>query len=266
MNKTYAFSDLHGEYELWKKIIEYVNPEDTLYCLGDCIDRGQHGIQIVEELKHRPNTFYIKGNHEDMAAAAIPDCIEGHFTSDLQLWYMNGGKITWKELRHMQEERQLFFSKYFAHLSLREVYINQSGQHILLDHCGFTPDQNINFWEPLWDRRHFHQKWHCKRNTPKEEEPIREKTIVVHGHTPVQCLKFEFGYYDNDKVIWTPLNKEELKEKPEIIKYCDGHKIDIDLGSVNSKRTALLDLDTLEPIYFDEDVKNESDESTISSK
>lgn len=85
-------------------------------------------------------------------------------------------------------------------------------------------------------------------------------------HTPVQYLKFEFGYYDNDKVIWTPLNKEELKEKPEIIKYCDGHKIDIDLGSVNSKRTALLDLDTLEPIYFDEDVKNESDESTISSK
>ena len=32
--------------------------------------------------------------------------------------------------------------------------------------------------------------------------------------------------------------------------YCHQHKIDLDLATFVSKRIALLDLDTLEPIYF----------------
>ena len=35
-----------------------------------------------------------------------------------------------------------------------------------------------------------------------------------------------------------------------IIPYCEGHKIDIDLGCFVSRQIALLDLDTFEPIYF----------------
>ena len=36
----------------------------------------------------------------------------------------------------------------------------------------------------------------------------------------------------------------------EIRIYCDGYKIDIDTGCFVSKQIALLDLDTLEPVYF----------------
>jgi hypothetical protein len=38
----------------------------------------------------------------------------------------------------------------------------------------------------------------------------------------------------------------------EIYKYCNGHKINIDLGSFSTHRTCLLNLDTFEPIYFEE--------------
>ena len=59
------------------------------------------------------------------------------------------------------------------------------------------------------------------------------------------------------KKIINENNGEILNEKiagvysdNEIRFYCDGHKIDIDIGCFASKQIALLDLDTFEPIYF----------------
>jgi len=53
----------------------------------------------------------------------------------------------------------------------------------------------------------------------------------VHGHTPVQYVMQDEKY-------------------EEILKYCNNHKIDIDMGTYVSNITVLLDLDTFEPIYF----------------
>ena len=41
-------------------------PEDTLYLLGDVIDRGPDGIQLLREIMHTPNMKMILGNHEYM--------------------------------------------------------------------------------------------------------------------------------------------------------------------------------------------------------
>ena len=37
---NYVMTDLHGEYELFKEMLEKINfsDEDTLYILGDCCD------------------------------------------------------------------------------------------------------------------------------------------------------------------------------------------------------------------------------------
>ena len=37
---------------------------------------------------------------------------------------------------------------------------------------------------------------------------------------------------------------------PDVLFYCNGHKIDIDLCTIVSNRIALLDLDTFEVKYF----------------
>ncbi len=39
---TYVISDIHGEYELFIKLLEKIRftSADTLYVLGDVIDRG----------------------------------------------------------------------------------------------------------------------------------------------------------------------------------------------------------------------------------
>ena len=48
----YAMSDLHGCYELYRAMLEKIRfgNDDTLYVLGDCVDRGPEGIRIVRDL------------------------------------------------------------------------------------------------------------------------------------------------------------------------------------------------------------------------
>ena len=48
------------------------------------------------------------------------------------------------------------------------------------------------------------------------------------------------------------MNSEPTPDN-EICRYCGGHKINIDLGSFKTHRACLLNLDTFEPIYFDEE-------------
>lgn len=224
---TYAISDLHGKYFLWRQIEAELKDDDVLYCLGDCIDRGPDGISIVDAIRTRPNTYYIKGNHEDMAAAALPGLIAGYFGSSAELWYGNGGEITWESLKDRPSDEQWGYVRLFEGLKTRMTYVNRGGTTILLDHAGFTPGGEVS---PLWNREHFDESWPegC------------DDTIIVHGHTPVQFLSASgkmhlFTFHRN---------------RPKIRKYCGGHKIDIDLGSYASNVAALLDLDTLRAEYF----------------
>ena len=71
MQNIYACSDLHGNYNLWKSIKNYLKNEDTLIFLGDAIDRGSDGLKILYEIMRRPNTIYLCGNHEYMMSKAI---------------------------------------------------------------------------------------------------------------------------------------------------------------------------------------------------
>ena len=97
MGKTYAFTDIHGQYDLWEQIRDYCQPDDNLYFLGDACDRGPAGIKIIKELLTDPRVIYLKGNHEEMLEVAAAEMLEGDM-SGVQLWAQNGGMDTWTEL------------------------------------------------------------------------------------------------------------------------------------------------------------------------
>ena len=46
----YAMSDLHGCYEKYIKMLDKINfsDSDTLYILGDVVDRGDGGIKLLQ--------------------------------------------------------------------------------------------------------------------------------------------------------------------------------------------------------------------------
>ena len=73
---TYILSDIHGNERRFSSILQQIRlqPEDTLYVLGDVIDRHPGGIRILRRIMKMPNAKMLLGNHEYMMlrALAIP--------------------------------------------------------------------------------------------------------------------------------------------------------------------------------------------------
>ena len=242
MNKTYAFTDVHGRYELWRQIKEYCDDSDIIYFLGDACDRGDDGIKIMRELFLDKRVIYLKGNHEEFIEDIGAEIAEGHYFSS-HLWRMNGGFQTLNDFEKLSESSQLYFIRKIMKLNLTAEYINKKGQKILLSHAGYTPTL-----EPLekesyyWDRSHFGDEW------PSGDK--YKNTYIIYGHTPVDYLRLSL-----QKICMS--FTQEKRDTP--IYYCDGHKIDLDLASFDSGRIALFDLDELkvEKIFFDETILEE---------
>ncbi len=225
MNKVYAISDLHGQYELWMQIKEFLSPSDTLICLGDCIDRGPSGFDILIEMLSRDNTIVLKGNHEDLMLQDYYTIKNREMQGDVNscLWYMNGGYDTYQNIQQYKPKFVDEIFKVVEQLPITHIE-TYDGKLIILDHCGFTPGHP---YDELWDRYHLTDVW------PEGFDNV----YIIHGHTPVQHL-WRKGVYT------------VAKGTEDVVQYCGGHKIDIDLGCFATHKTCLLDLDTFEPIYF----------------
>ena len=230
MNKTYAIADVHGIYTLWRQVIESLDETDKLYFLGDAADRGPDGWKIIKEALADPRVVYIRGNHDEMLLEAWRSDWR-----DIYLWHINGGYETYNDVL-MDANYEIYLIQ-LAKSKLYHCYENKEGQRIHLSHAGLTlmySDEIPDKEELLWGRDHIsdHCDWWPKEN-PND--------YVVHGHTPIISSR------------WKLINIEEgeySKTSPTIIRYTHGHKICIDLGSVWTHKTVLLDLDTLLPIYF----------------
>lgn len=63
---TYCISDIHGEYELFMRLLDKIgySDSDRLIVCGDFIDKGTASIRLAKALFSMPNAYCIKGNHE----------------------------------------------------------------------------------------------------------------------------------------------------------------------------------------------------------
>ena len=69
--KTYVVGDIHGMYGSYLEVMKRLTPKDHLIILGDVIDRGAGGIQIIQDIMKRiqnkeknPKITFMIGNHE----------------------------------------------------------------------------------------------------------------------------------------------------------------------------------------------------------
>lgn len=249
MNKVYAISDLHGMYGLWTKVKEYLDDSDRVYFLGDAIDRGPDGIKLMIELMNDSRVTYIMGNHEDSMLDTICEMRTGDFSAH-QLWLANGGSRTIRDYFALDQDTQIDLLRKIYRLPKIETYTNSQGQLVILTHAGLTPGvsetrirerlrMNMDM-AYLWNREHFSDPW------PKNH--LYKNRIIVHGHTPVPYLM----YYEPE--LKEKSNYKDLEPSALVaLFYQNNHKINIDLGCSDTKRTVLLDLDTFKTIYFQED-------------
>ena len=236
MDKVYACSDLHGRLDLWEKISTYCDESDKIYFLGDAIDRGSDGIKLMYKLLTDKRVTYLKGNHEDMFVEFGTDLIEIPHQS-ISLWYQNGGAPTIDAFEKLSFEAKESLIRKINVLPYTAEYINKNGLKIYMNHSGYIQSKNIvlskeqEYHNILWSRKHFHI-------------PVEEGSIMVHGHTPVEYM--------------SRFCKEAPSDIYKIFKYDNNTKIDLDLSSAFTDIVALLDLDTLEPIYFSTLIEGET--------
>ena len=110
----YVTADLHGIHpEVFQKLLKKANfsQDDFLFVLGDVIDRGEYGAELLLWLTQQPNMELILGNHEALllsCAFLFADVNERSLNAltvaDMELiqnWAENGGGPTMKGFRRL---------------------------------------------------------------------------------------------------------------------------------------------------------------------
>lgn len=182
----YVLSDIHGQKRRFESIMNQINlqPEDTLYVLGDVIDRYPHGIQILRKLMAMPNVKMLLGNHEHMMLNAIyypaPERLskweEDPAKRRLRIWYNNGGDITHEYLKHIRKTIRTDIFEYLDSLPTNyELDVN--GRKFILTHA--APACEYPKFAYRYDSERDFCVWHRY-----QEFPLIEDATIVFGHTP----------------------------------------------------------------------------------
>lgn len=114
---TYVMADIHGEYEMFMEILDQINLKetDTLYVIGDILDRGPHPIKTLLKLMEMQNAICLVGNHELMALECLEflcreiteesiESLDKETVDNLITWQMNGSVTTTDEFHKLDKE------------------------------------------------------------------------------------------------------------------------------------------------------------------
>ena len=129
---TYVMSDIHGEYDKYKQMLELINfsNKDELYIPGDIVDRGAEPIKLLQDMMVRPNVFPIMGNHDFHALYVLSpllnyvnaDNIEKVLTkemfAELYEWIFEGGSSTFEQFVALDNEQRAAVLDYISDFPL----------------------------------------------------------------------------------------------------------------------------------------------------
>lgn len=219
MGQHYAFSDIHGNYNLFKDIKSFLGRDDRCYVLGDCADRGEKGYKIIKEVLQDNRFIYIKGNHEDLFASSVLTQSDKY----IQCWFQNGGLPTFQEFKKDSPSIELI--KKIDQLPLVATYTNKKGITYIMTHAGFRYEAPEESRDYLWDREHY-----------LYDENIPKNIVLIHGHTSAR-------YVMGSGAKGEYLKCENCSGRRAFYSYNKGHKIDIDCGTAASNFIALYGLD-----------------------
>ena len=137
----YAVSDIHGCYEKYVQLLEIIrfSEGDTLYVLGDVVDRGSGGIRVLQHMKEHGNILPLRGNHEVLAASLLrrlsaPAGLHSRKLVELcQLWFQDGGRETYEAFAALSQEERTRILEYLDTFFIYEE-ITVNGRNFFLSH------------------------------------------------------------------------------------------------------------------------------------
>jgi serine/threonine protein phosphatase 1 len=178
--RRYVIGDIHGCIHTFKYLVEeelHMKPGDTLFLLGDTIDRGTGSKEVIDYIRELSAIINIKpimGNHEYMMLRSMED--EDYF----HLWTLNGCAktlISFGVSRFMATKRESVFQipkEYIDFIQTWPLY--EETEDFIFVHAGLDPYAK----DPLSD---LHSLLYRRQEDYPEE--ILGKRRLIHGHTPV---------------------------------------------------------------------------------
>ena len=211
-------------------------PEDTLYILGDILDRGPNPVKIILDLMKRPNVEVIAGNHCVMACECLRflmqeitersvEEMDKEMIGKVLEWHQNGAVSTTAEFHRCEKELQEEILDFISDFELYDE-IEVNGCTFILVHAGlgnFAPDKEMweyELEELVWERPDYSRQYFTDK-------------YVVSGHTPTMAI--------------------ENNPKPGYIYQANRH-IAIDCGcSYPGGRLGCLRLEDMKEFYVEEE-------------
>lgn len=183
--KIYVMSDIHGEFNLFIKMLKFINfsKEDKLIILGDVLDRGAYPIKTLKYIMENKNIEMIMGNHEKMFLdfAFATDEMTKKFA--YQVFVQNGGYSTLTEYDKLPIDEQIEVIKYIQSLPTYKVIDNYVLVHSGVNMTGIKEGANVkeimnlqSEEDLLWSREEFYNS-----------KGIEDYTVIF-GHTPTVHL------------------------------------------------------------------------------
>lgn len=205
----YVISDLHGCYDLYIKMLEKISfsDSDTLYILGDIIDRGEDGIKILKDIMQRKNVVPILGNHDYTASfllSRLKKKANGELLNIFKMWLGDGGLPTYQAYKKLSENEKKEIIEYFDCFSIfDEITVNNKS--FFLSHTVPSKEVMMNFdnmdWQELisgeceYEKQYFDDKYIVTGHTPTAliNPKSSGKILEINNHIAIDCGAFFTG-------------------------------------------------------------------------
>ncbi|MDO4650003.1 MAG: fructose-bisphosphatase class III [Eubacteriales bacterium] len=231
----YVIGDIHGCHKEFHELLDKLclSEEDTLYILGDVMDRGPEPLKVLQELMRNPNVIYLLGNHDlafylmmkRLAVEVVEENVESQLDADILLdflqWSMDGGAVSAQQFRHLSKEEREEILSYLEEADLYDVLEDGKKRYILVHGAlgNFSEEKSLDEYEIselIEDRMDYSRRYFADPDT-----------YIITGHTPATHIS---GW-----------------KKPEVYQK-HGH-IAMDTGCVGTGILAAYCIETGEVIY-----------------
>jgi serine/threonine protein phosphatase 1 len=205
--------DVHGHFQGLQQLLQRLDlkSEDSLYFLGDLVDRGPESAKVVEFVKSKGYPC-LMGNHEQMMLAAFNE--PGLDDWAMEMWLRAGGNTTLASYQDLDclAEHLDWLSTLPTYLDLDDLWLVHAGVH------PYLPLEAQTSQEFCWIRSEFHST----------KEPFFPNKLIISGHT----ITFTFPGITPGQIVSGP------------------GWLDIDTGAYHSKSGWLTALDvTQQGVY-----------------
>lgn len=188
---TYAMSDLHGCRALYESMLKTIRlkERDTLYILGDVVDRGRDGIAILQDMMRRKNVIPLRGNHDSLAHYLLKLYATGQtdsakYAAWSPLWIQDGGAPTLAAFAALSPAEQTDILAYLNTFLLYDE-VEAGGSRFFLAHTVPGRTQMQQFDRLLWQEFIIGEPEYNREYFPDR--------FVVTGHTPTGLIDSRYA-------------------------------------------------------------------------